>query len=115
MKHLKQAIDLEFFRGIVGDDTEFEQELFAIFLKSTEENIAKMKKALTANDNNLWYGASHALKGSAAAVGAFDLSKALETAQESSKADDSTKNKILKNIEEELKTVVDFIKTLHKK
>ena len=81
MKSKKQPIDLDFLRGIIDNDLEFEKELFAIFVENANQNIAKMQDAVNNSDGNSWYMASHAFKGSSASIGAFNLSKILEYAQ----------------------------------
>ncbi len=103
------AIDIEFLRSVVGDDREFEKELFEIFTENAQRNIDKMEEALKSSDTNSWYMASHAFKGAAASIGAFDLSKALEYAQRHPEDVVEEKQKILAKIKAEFKLVVDFI------
>ena len=105
----KKAIDTEFLRSIIDNDKEFEKELFAIFSENAHRNIAKMEEAIKTGDNNSWYMASHAFKGAAASIGAFDLSKSLEYAQKHPEEDTQKKLSVLNNIREELRRVLDFI------
>jgi len=80
------------------------------FIDSSKYNISKLEKAILSDDNNSWFMASHAMKGSSASIGAFSLSKALEVAQKIS--DDNLDKKIesLDNIKQEFERVHDFIK-----
>jgi HPt (histidine-containing phosphotransfer) domain-containing protein len=105
----KQAIDTEFLRNIIENDKEFEKELFEIFVENANRNIAKMEAAMKEADNNSWYMSSHAFKGAAGSVGAFDLSRTLEYAQKH--PDDSAllKEETLKKVKEELNLVLEFI------
>jgi len=105
-----QPIDYEFLKKIIGDDEEFEKELFNIFIDSSKYNISKLEKAILSNDNNSWFMASHAMKGSSASIGAFSLSKALEVAQKISDDNSDKKIESLDNIKQEFERVHDFIK-----
>ncbi len=109
MKSKKQPIDLDFLRGIIDNDLEFEKELFAIFVENANQNIAKMQDAVNNSDGNSWYMASHAFKGSSASIGAFNLSKILEYAQNHQKETFDEKIKILDQVKNEFQTVSDFI------
>ncbi len=108
-KSRKKAIDIEFLKSITGDDVAFEKELFILFLDSSKANISKMEKALAESNNNDWYMASHALKGAAASIGAFDLSSALEYAQTHPKDYYKDKARVLTDIKKELTRVSLFI------
>ena len=107
--NLKPALDLEFFRGVVGDDKEFEKELFEIFLDNSKKNIQLMESSIKSADDNEWYMASHAFKGSCASIGAFDLSKILERAQNSNHSDNETKTSILEEVKSGFKEVEQVI------
>ncbi len=107
--NLKRAIDTEFLRSIIDNDKEFEKELFAIFAENAQRNIVKMEDAIKSSDNNSWYMASHAFKGAASSIGAFDLSKALEYAQKHPEEEAQKKMSVLNNVREELRHVLDFI------
>ena len=58
---------------------------------------------------NSWYMASHAFKGAAASIGAFDLSKILEYAQKHPEENYEQKTELLKKIKDELALVIKFI------
>ena len=105
----KKAIDVEFLRSIIENDVEFEKELFAIFTENAERNVEKMEEAIKTSNDNSWYMASHAFKGAAASIGAFDLSKILEYAQKHPEENYEQKTELLKKIKEELVLVVSFI------
>ena len=72
-------------------------------------NISKLDKALKDEDNNSWYMASHALKGSSASIGAFPLSRILEVSQKSSDFDSDKKIEIFLQVKEEFRKVEDYI------
>lgn len=104
-----QAIDLEFLRGIIENDKEFERELFEIFVENAKKNIEKLEEAIVASDNDSWYMAAHAFKGAATSVGAFNLAESLETAQQSPDESTAIKKNILKNIKDDFELVLNFI------
>lgn len=108
-QNLKKAIDTEFLRGIIENDKEFEKELFKIFAENAHRNIVKMEDAIREGDNNSWYMASHAFKGAAASIGAFELSKILEYAQKHPEEDASKKAGIVDQVREEMVRVLEFI------
>ncbi len=109
MSDKKRAIDLEFLRNVIENDREFEKELFAIFIENAKSNLVKMDEAIKNSDNNAWYMASHAFKGAAASIGAFDLSKSLEYAQRHPEDSMEEKTQILQKIRDEFRLVIDFI------
>jgi len=110
MDNSNKAIDIDFLRNVIDNDREFEKELFAIFSENAERNIVKMEEAINKTDNNAWYMASHAFKGAAASVGAFELSKLLEHAQKHPEDAAAEKNNILQQVKDNFKLVLDFIK-----
>ncbi len=105
----KVAIDTNFLREIVGDDKEFEKELFSIFSDNAHRNFVKMEDSIKNQDNNGWYMAAHAFKGASASIGAFELSKLLEHAQQFPEESFGQKNELMKRIHEEFRLVLDFI------
>ncbi|MBM5782663.1 MAG: Hpt domain-containing protein [Pelagibacterales bacterium] len=105
----KAPIDVDFLRSVINDDPEFERELFKIFVENANRNIEKMEEAYDPSRYNFWYMASHAFKGSAASVGAFELSKILEHAQKSSEEPAEVKAEIVKQVKEEFAKVNKFI------
>lgn len=109
MSEKKSAIDVNFLRSVIEDDREFERELFAIFTENAQRNLVKMDDAIKNSDSNAWYMASHAFKGAAASIGAFELSKALEYAQKHPEDNDDEKVEILDRIKKEFDRVLEFI------
>jgi HPt (histidine-containing phosphotransfer) domain-containing protein len=109
MSDKKSAIDVAFLRSVIEDDREFERELFAIFTENAQRNLVKMDEAMKAPDNNAWYMASHAFKGAAASIGAFELSKTLEKAQTHPEDSLEEKTVILTKVKEEFSRVLEFI------
>jgi HPt (histidine-containing phosphotransfer) domain-containing protein len=105
----RESIDMEFLKNVIGDDKNFEKELFEIFIDNVKYNIAKLEIALKDSDVNSWYMASHALKGSSASIGAFEFAKILELSQKKSDEEFDEKSKILDEIKKEFINVEAFI------
>lgn len=105
-----KIIDLEFLNKIIGDDKDFERELFEIFIDNSKFNVNKLQKSIEENDNDSWFMAAHALKGSSASIGAFNFSKKLDAAQKNSSNDINTKIKMLEDIKISFIEVENFIK-----
>jgi len=105
----KNSIDVEFLQSIVDGDLDFQKELFVIFVENAERNVKKMEDALKGKDNNAWYMSSHAFKGAAASIGAFDLSKVLEYAQKHPEDSEKVKTEIVDRVREELNAVLEYI------
>ncbi len=104
------AIDLEFLRGIIDNDKQFEKELFEIFVDTAKRNIEKLEDSIESGDSNSWYMASHAFKGAATSVGAFTLAEILEKAQQSPEENRTVKKNVLAKIKTDFDEVLDFIK-----
>lgn len=107
----KLPIDLDFFQKIIGNDVEFEKELFEIFVDNSKFNISKMENALISKDSNVWYMGAHALKGSSASIGAFYLSQLLEIAQKNADVEIEEKQKFSRKLRKNLV----MLKTLSQK
>jgi HPt (histidine-containing phosphotransfer) domain-containing protein len=80
-KKITEVLDLEYLNSIIEDDKEFEKELFKIFIENSLKNIIKLEEAITNNDVNSWYMASHGFKGASSSIGAFELARNLDLAQ----------------------------------
>ncbi len=67
--------------------------LFDVFIKSSNENIAKLKQAIEDNDYDAIYLCSHSLKGSSGNLlvdEVYNLSKEIESAAKDKKSIDYT-------------------------
>lgn len=104
-----KAIDLEFLKSVIGDDIEFEKELFAIFTENANSHVLKMEDAIKSSNGNSWYMASHAFKGASASIGAMGLANLLEYAQKHPEDAAEIKTELLNHIKEELRLVVEVI------
>jgi HPt (histidine-containing phosphotransfer) domain-containing protein len=71
-------IDLDHLRRFTLGDTRLELEILWLFVDQTPVTLASMKRAATTKE---WVMASHTLKGSARAVGAWRLAKLAEAAE----------------------------------
>jgi HPt (histidine-containing phosphotransfer) domain-containing protein len=106
---VRDPIDVDFLKKIIGDDSAFEKELFEIFLDNSRYNLSKIENAMISGDSNAWYMASHAFKGSSSSIGAFELAQALENSQKNSDSDIEIKHEIFQATRQEFKKVEEFI------
>jgi len=107
--NMEPTMDVDFLKEVTGNDKVFRKEVFTLFLDSVQSNIAKMEKSLADNDNDLWYMASHSLKGAAGSIGAFQMAKILEYAQSHSKENLKNKTKIFDDAKAEFAKVAKII------
>lgn len=105
----EKAIDTDFLREIVGEDKDFEKELFSIFSDNAHRNFIRMEESIKNQDNNTWYMAAHAFKGASASIGAFGLSRLLEYAQQFPEESSVKKTELMKKIHEEFSFVLAFL------
>jgi HPt (histidine-containing phosphotransfer) domain-containing protein len=103
------AIDLAFFRDITKGDLAFEKEVFVLYLDTTKVTIKKMEDAIVNKSNEAWRKASHSIKGSSTAIGAFNLSESIIYAQNHPKDSPENKMKTLDKIKMQLEKVYEFI------
>lgn len=106
---MKSQIDITYLESLIDDDPVFAEELFKIFAENVARNLEKMDGAIKATDNNSWYMACHAFKGSAASVGAFNLSKMLEIGQKNPDSTREEKSILLEGIKRESVEVIDVL------
>jgi HPt (histidine-containing phosphotransfer) domain-containing protein len=97
----RPIVDVEYLQSITGGDATFEKELLQLFLDSSGDNLERIADALELCDDEAWYKASHAFKGSAASIGAFGLSEILEYAQKHNKDGIKEKTEVLSKIKAE--------------
>lgn len=107
-KNTKMIIDLEYLRGVIDGDKEFENELKEVFFDNAQKNINSLQDAIDKKDNNLWYMSAHAFKGASGSIGAFDLAKVLEIAQRSFEDSSENKIQILSKVKSEFALVKDL-------
>lgn len=98
-------IDLEYLKGIIDGDKEFEKELKEVFFDNAQKNISSLQEAIDKKDNNMWYMSAHAFKGASGSIGAFDLAKVLEFAQRNFEDTSENKTQILNKVKSEFALV----------
>lgn len=98
MSEIKTVIDYDFLESIVDGDGEFIRELYDIFIQSSNTNITKLDESYDSGDVNVWYSSSHAFKGAASSIGAFDFANILEESQKNPNYDKEQKKILLDKI-----------------
>ena len=104
-----KIIDINYLNELTTGDLKIERELMQLFVDRSIEKIDKMTVALENDDNEMWNEASHALKGAAGAIGAWDFMRLAESAQKVKNDTKSKKSKILDKIKIDNDLVLNFI------
>lgn len=82
-----QPVDRAHLARYTMGDAELEREVLELFANQTWKTIAELRQAVT---DKSWHVAAHTLKGSARAVGAWDLACEAERAERLAGASDSS-------------------------
>jgi HPt (histidine-containing phosphotransfer) domain-containing protein len=77
-----RPIDLVHLSRYTGGDTELNAEVLTLFAGQAEQIVARLRICLEKCDAVSWHEATHALKGAARGVGAFDLADAAAAAEQ---------------------------------
>ena len=75
------VIDLAHLARYTGGDEAINAEVLRLFDTQTEEIVGRLQAILDARDTKSWREATHALKGAARGVGAFDMADAAAFAE----------------------------------
>ncbi len=93
-----------------GDD-EFVKEMLVLFAEQATEQLARLKNFCVDGESKEWVETSHALKGTAGAVGAEDMRLICATAQKTPNATVEERQMLVENIEAEyIRTKAHLIK-----
>jgi HPt (histidine-containing phosphotransfer) domain-containing protein len=103
------TLDVEFFNSIIDNDTEFRNELFAIFKESSASSLEKMANSLEREEFSSWYAAAHAFKGASSSIGAFSLAASLEKAQQAIDKSYQEKSSILAEIKQKYSSLIETL------
>lgn len=106
-------VELEHVRMFVDGGPEEEKEFFELFINHSEQDIQNLATHLDNRDQENWRKAAHKIKGSAANLGAHQLSHICKTAEESFESSDEEKTSLLNRIRAEHDIVQNFLRSLH--
>lgn len=106
---LTEPVDLTNLRENAMGDEEFVQEMIGMFVQQAQSHLEKLKPlSQVSGDSPEWVEISHALKGTAAGVGAEKMRKLCEAAQDMDAESTDTRSEILINIEEQYQLAVGY-------
>ena len=105
-----EKVDIQFLKTATGDDAHFEKDLFNLFITTIKDSIGKIKIAIEKSDEKNWVKTVHSLKGSAAAVGAFELARLLEYGHNHPEMSKKDKEELLALVEEKLVLITDILR-----
>ncbi len=106
--HADMPVDLDHLHMFSDGDAEEEYALLEIFFSQAKQNIEQLHSCIEASGEN-WESLAHALKGSAANLGATTLSDYCLKAEQSPEASKSEQEEMLKHITEEIERVHLFL------
>lgn len=104
-EHMEPVMDWDHFAMFTDGDTEQERELIEMFSTYSEETMGFIRMSFDNNDENMWKSMCHKLKGSAANLGARDLSSVCLIAEREYQAPRVDKEIMLLQIEDKYKSV----------
>jgi HPt (histidine-containing phosphotransfer) domain-containing protein len=108
--HETGTLDLSLLEDYSGDDMAVKKQMVQVFYKQSLEHLALLKK-MDADQHSQWTNTAHALKGSAAYLGARELLNLCEKAEALNKKDSERKKYLYKKIEKEHETVCNLLKS----
>lgn len=94
----KNIMDWERLDLFTDGDPEEEKILIDLFITSADETLEVIKQQIETHDNEEWKKAAHRLKGSAANLGAKNLSDICDDAEQAYEEDEDTKRLLLRSI-----------------
>ncbi len=103
----KNVMDWERLDMFTDGDPEEEKALIELFISNAEETLKLIKQHTKIGDNEEWENATHRLKGSAANLGAKNLSDICSQAEKASRENEETKRILYRCIMESYEEVRD--------
>jgi two-component system, NarL family, sensor histidine kinase EvgS len=103
----------EVLHELTGGDLRETLSLLKDFIRSTEQDLSALKRALISNDHALLSREAHKIKGAAKLVGAMQLALSAEHLELSAKHDGSSKDELTQLAQHVFNSVADFEKHLH--
>ncbi len=94
----RAPVDMDHLRMFTDGNKDEERELFALFFSQMDKGLDDLEASFIGQDSEAWRNVAHKLKGSAANLGANDLSSVCELAESQFECDDSLKEVMLSHI-----------------
>lgn len=105
----KIPLDLTNLKSNSMGDEEFLKEMIALFVSQCEEQISELKTFVVDGDSHEWVETSHALKGSAATVGAEDMRLTCAEAQKTNPSTIDIRQGLVNKIESQYEEVKAYL------
>lgn len=106
---MTEPVDLTNLREMIGGDAEVEQELFAVFITSSDECLGILKANTGDDADNEWRTQSHAWKGMSLNLGATHLAELCARGQLHDNYTEEQKKELLAEMEAEYIKVKTFL------
>lgn len=108
---MTEPVNLTNLREMIGGDPDVEQELFAVFLSSSDDCLEKLKKNTSEETDEAWRAQAHAWKGMCLNLGADPLSKLCAEAQLHDNIGEIGKTELIAKLEKEYNDVKIYLNT----
>ncbi len=106
---IQPPLDLAYLHQVSQDDSDFEQELLAVFMADTQTHLAAAKDAVSVQDAETIRQEAHHIKGASANVGAKRVAGlAAELENQAKQGDLGTASMLLQQLETATKAVAQF-------
>lgn len=109
---MSNPVDLTNLREITDGDAEMEAELFAEFIKTSEDYVNQLGDLLDDSKSEDWRTVAHAFKGLSLNLGAAKLGELCKIAQENNTSSSAEKTKMLDAIKKEYAAVNGYLENL---
>jgi len=109
---MTDPVNLDNLREMTGGDTALEQELFQVFLSSSEDCLIALKTSCNAGAEETWRTQAHAWKGMCLNLGAEKLGQLCAAAQLNNTATPEEKTQMVLEITQEYALVKTYLETV---
>lgn len=104
----ENPVDMEHLEAFTDGDHEEEKELYNMFIEHADNSVTILETKCGSDENEAWRKEAHKIKGSAANLGANDLSEICKTAEEKFEETEKNKRILLAKIQEKMGKVKIF-------
>lgn len=106
---MSEPVNLDNLHEMTGGDKDLEQELFQVFISSSDKCLSELKTNTATGQEEEWRVQAHAWKGMSLNLGAEALGNLCATAQTEYLIAEDKKLQMLAQIEEEYTRVKEFL------
>lgn len=106
-----ETIDLDHLARYTGGERQLNAEILQLFDGQISSMVAEMDAIIASGDVTRWREVAHTIKGAARGVGAFPMGDAAAKAEPVNPANPDEAKAAIRTLEQEARTVHDFIQS----